>query len=312
MSIKTNLPGDSQAPAGVIYAVCGYGWWALVTPLYFHAIREVPALEQLSWRVVSGIPTLLFFLWMLGRLGELKRALLDRRVLGMLGISSLLIGANWFIFLWAVMTDRLSHASLGYYLSPLVSVLLGRLVLGERLRGVQWFAIAVAAVGVGLMAMAMDGLPWIALAISGSFAFYGLVRKQVNAAPAPGLAVEMILLAPLMVAFMVIVQVQEGMAALGPDAFITTLLVLGGVQTMVPLIFFAAGAKRLQLSTLGILQYISPTGQLILAVLVLGESFDTGRLVAFACIWAAVGLYSGDALLHSRRRAFDLAIPGET
>jgi chloramphenicol-sensitive protein RarD len=311
VSINRDNSGQASS-AGVIFALCGYGWWAVITPLYFHYIRDVHAMEQLAWRVVAGVPTILLFLMLCKRLGEVRSALRSGRVLRTLALSCVLIGINWFVFMYAIMTDRLSHASLGYYLSPLVSVLLARMVLGERLRKTQWAAVAMAAIGVAAMTLTMEGVPWIAIALALSFAFYGLVRKRVDAAPAPGLAIEMILLFPLMLAFLIFVQVQEGMTAMGDDATMTTLLILGGVQTMVPLIFFAAGARRLRLSTLGLLQYVSPTGQLLIAVLIFGEAFGTGRLVAFACIWAAVLVYSLDSLFHGRSKTtFDVSIPGE-
>lgn len=310
--ITKSTNGSGTSTSGVVFALCGYGWWAFVTPIYFHVIKQVPAMEQLAWRVIAGVPTILFFLWLCSRHGEVRAALRNRTVLRTLAISAALIAINWFVFMYAVMTDRLSHASLGYYICPLVSVLLARLVLGERLRPIQWASVALAAVGVVVMTLTMDSFPWIALALSLSFAFYGLVRKRVDAAPAPGLAVEMLLLFPIMLGFLIFVQIDEGMSALGDDALITTLLILGGVQTMVPLIFFAAGARRLRLSTLGLLQYISPTGQLLLAVLLFGEPFGTGRFIAFACIWAAVLVYSIDTFRHARRSGtFDVSIPGE-
>jgi chloramphenicol-sensitive protein RarD len=311
VSIPSNQLG-SQRTTGVACAIAGYGWWALVTPVYFYWIKSVPALEQLGWRVVAGVPTMLVFLWAMGRLGEVRAALRERRVLGMLAVSAVLIGINWFVFLYSVMTDRLSDASLGYYISPLVAILLGLVVLGERLRRLQWVAVGVAAMGVVAMAVALGKLPWISLALAGSFGLYGLTRKQVDAAPAPGLAVEMLLLFPLMAGGLLLVQFDTGMSAFSDDNFITTLLVLGGVQTMVPLILFTMGAKRLTLSTVGVLQYISPTGQLLLATLAFGEAFSTGQLVAFCFIWIAVILYCTDALLHVRReRRFDISIPGE-
>lgn len=294
------------------YAIAGYGWWALITPLYFHLLKEVPALEQLVWRVIAGVPTILFLLLALGRLGEVRDALCNRRVLGTLAISGVLIGVNWFVFLYAVLTDRLSEASLGYYISPLVAVLLGMLVLGERLRKTQWIAICIAAVGVVVMIITLGTLPWISLALACSFGLYGLTRKRVHAAPAPGLAVEMLLLFPLMAVGLLFMQLDTGMSAFGDSNFITTLLIFGGVQTMVPLICFAAGAKRLPLSTLGVLQYISPTGQLLLATLAFGEPFGSGQLLAFGFIWIAVVLYSTDAIRHVRQqRQFDISIPGE-
>ena len=293
---------DAVTKAGVAFAVAGYGWWAVVTPLYFYMLKDVHALEQLAWRVLAGVPTMVLFLWVVRRLREVQTALTTPSVLGGLSISAVLIGTNWFVFLWAVLTDRLSDASLGYYISPLVAVLLGMVVLGERLRKVQWFAVAVAGIGVTCMAFTLGTLPWISLALAGTFGFYGLTRKRVQVAPAPGLLVEMLLLFPFMVGGLLLIPEETGMSAFGRSNLITALLVFGGVQTMVPLVLFAAGAKRLPLSMLGVLQYISPTGQLLLATLGFGEPFGIGQAIAFCIIWIAVALYTFDTVRYARKQ----------
>ena len=287
--------------AGVLFAVGGYGWWAVVTPVYFYLLKDVHALEQLAWRVLAGVPTMLVFLWGVRRLGEVKAALTTPKALGGLCISAVLIGTNWFVFLWSVLTERLSDASLGYFISPLVAVLLGMVVLGERLRRLQWVAVSVATIGVLCMAVNLGKLPWISLALAGTFGFYGLTRKRVPVAPAPGLAVEMLLLLPFMACGMFLVPQEFGLRAFGESDFLTVMLLLAGVQTMVPLVLFAAGAKRLPLSTLGVLQYISPIGQLLLATLAFGEPFGAGKAIAFGIIWCAVVLYVVDTMLHANR-----------
>jgi chloramphenicol-sensitive protein RarD len=196
-----------------------------------------------------------------------------------------------------------TQASLGYYVNPLVSVLLGRIVLGERLSRVQAFAVALAALGVVNLAVGLGEVPWISLALAGSFGLYGLVRKRAPVAPVPGLAVESLLLAPLAAGWLAYLLARG--ESVVPDASGADLaLMLGsGAATGVPMLFFTAAARRLRLSTLGIVQFVSPTCQLGLAVLLYGEPFTATHAVTFACIWAAIALYAADGLLRSRRAA---------
>jgi len=281
-------------------AVGAYGWWAIVTPLYYRVVDDVPVGELLSWRVISGIPAMWLLLWATGRLGEVWDALRRPRVLGLLSVSAVLIAINWVVFVWSVLDNRLSEASLGYYINPLVWVALGTIILGERMRAAQWIAVGLAAIGVAVLAWRLGGVPWISLTLACSFALYGLTRKQVDAAPAAGLMVEMLLLAPFMVALMWWGHVEYGNAAMAGPWWVTGLLLLGGVVTLVPLVLFAGGAKRLQLTTMGVLQYIAPTGQLVLAVAIFDEPFGVERVIAFAFIWAAVITYSLDSIRHAR------------
>jgi chloramphenicol-sensitive protein RarD len=284
----------TDTTTGVVFALSGYGWWAVITPLYFYVLSSVPALELLAWRVITGAPTLILLLWLMKRQSEIWTAMRNRRVLGTLIASSLLLSANWFTFVWAVITDRLAEASLG-------SVFLGMIFLGERLRGFQIFAICIAASGVGVMAIVLGDVPWISLVLAGSFGCYGLLRKTVDAGPASGLAVESIILFPLMVILLGFVHFDTGLGAFSGPWWLTTLLMLGGIQTVVPLLFYIGAAKRLRLSTVGLLQYTAPTGQLLLAVLFLDEPFGTGRAIAFGLIWVAVVIYSIDSFRRARR-----------
>lgn len=299
---KTNLSSPNRS-TGLTLAISGYLWWAVVTPLYFDVLREVPALELLAWRVVGAIPPLFLILWLFGRLGEVWAAICDRRTLLTLAAAGFLLATNWFTFVWAVVTERLSEASLGYYINPLVSVLLGVIFLGERMRGFQLVAVVIAVAGVCVRAISIGELPWIPLVIAGAFGFYGLLRKQVNAGPAAGLMVESIILLPIMVGLLLFVEFDTGTTFLQGPAWVSVLLLLGGVQTIVPLLFFIGAAKRLNLATVGILQYIAPTGQLLLAVFFLGEPFGVGSAIAFVLIWIAVITYSIDSIRKARREA---------
>jgi chloramphenicol-sensitive protein RarD len=291
-------------------AIGAYGWWAIVTPLYYRVIDEVPIGELLAWRVVSGLPALWLLLWAVRRLPEFWAALRQPRVMLLLAASSILIAINWVVFVWAVIDNRLSEASLGYYINPLVSVALGMLVLGERLRRLQWIAIVLAAGGVAVLAWKLGGLPWISLTLAGSFGLYGLTRKQVAVGPAAGLAVEMLLLLPFMVALLWFDHVRYGNAALAGPWWVSLLLLLGGVVTIVPLVLFSGCVRRLRLASVGVLQYISPTGQLLLAVFAFGEPFGPERGVAFVLIWAAVLTYSIDSMRRSKWPE-PIAVPGE-
>ncbi len=291
---------SDQRTTGVLLALGAFGWWGAVTPVYYHALKTVNVFELIAWRIVAGLPLLLLLLWATRRLGALRRVLSNPRTLVMLVTSALLIGVNWFVFIWAVDTDRLAEVSLGYYVNPLVSVALGMLVLGERMRPAQWIAVAVAMAGVAVSAIGIDGMPWISLSLAGSFAFYGLVRKQVDADAATGLTVEMLLFLPLMLVILGMVHTSDGTSFARGPWWLALMLLLGGPVTIVPLLLFTGGARRLRLATIGLLQYIAPTGQLLLAVFAYGEEFDTGRLTAFILIWIAVLTYSADSFLASR------------
>ncbi|HAW94889.1 MAG TPA: EamA family transporter RarD [Phycisphaerales bacterium] len=306
-----NENARSSATSGVFFALGAYGWWAIVTPVYFRILKDVPAFELLSWRVLTGLPVLLLLLMATRRLNEFTSILRDRRILLTLLLSALLLSVNWFTFVWAVITDNLVEASLGYYVNPLVSIVLGMFFLGERLRGFQIVAVLIAAIGVVVMGLSIGHPPWIALTLAVSFGFYGLLRKKVSAAPAPGLAIEMMIVFPLMLLLLFLVHVDDGVSAFAGPGWVTILLVLGGPQSIVPLLFFTGAAKRLKLSTVGVMQYLAPTGQLVLAVLVFDETFTTGALWSFILIWCAVLLYSIDSVRRSRREQFEISIPGE-
>ena len=203
---------NSHATAGVFMAIGAYGWWAVVAPFYYRAVDSVPVGELLAWRVVAGLPILCLLLWGTGRMRECWAIFRQPRVLGILSISAVLIAINWVVFVWSVVDNRLSEASLGYYICPLFIVALGMVVLGERMRWQQWVAVLCAAIGVSVLAWRIGGVPWISLTLAGSFGLYGLIRKQVDAAPAPGLAIEMLLLLPFMFGLLWFDHVRTGNA----------------------------------------------------------------------------------------------------
>ena len=240
-------------------------------------------------------------LWSTQRLGGFYRLLRNVRTLGVLSITAALIGINWYVFIVAVDTNRLTEASFGYYINPLVSVALGMFFLGERLRPLQWSAIIIAVVAVGILALRTGGLPWISLVLAGSFAFYGLLRKQVTADAPTGLFVEMLLLFPFMLVLLLIVHGDEGTAIAEGPGWLVIMLLLGGPVTIIPLLLFTGCARRLKLATVGLLQYIAPSGQLLLGVLAFDEDFGLDQAIAFGMIWIAVIIYSADTWRRSRQ-----------
>ncbi|MFL5339812.1 MAG: EamA family transporter RarD [Gemmataceae bacterium] len=289
----------ADSRSGWLYGVAAYGFWGVV-PLYFRALRHVGPLELLSQRVVWSMVLLAGLLTILGRWGDFRRCLAEPRTRRSLLLTTILIAVNWYCYIEATALQRVVEASLGYFMSPLASAGLGMLFLGERMRRLQLAALVLATVGVAILAVLGGRVPWLALALVGSFSLYGLFRKTVAADALTGLAAESFLLAPLALGYIAWLQV-EGKSAFGTDLGTDLLLMAGSVVTVVPLFCFAQAARRLRLTTLGFLQYLSPTGQLLLAVLALGEPFDRDRLLGFAFIWAALAVYSADAVLGYRR-----------
>ncbi|UYV12096.1 MAG: EamA family transporter RarD [Phycisphaera sp.] len=298
----TTQPPSLQPPAspaaGVGFGLIAYVWWGSIVPIYLRALSRgdwaTSAVELVSQRVVFGIPVLLLLLLAIGQFGQLKAALFEPKRLRVLLLSSALIACNWFVFIYSVATDRLIDASLGYYITPLVSIALGVILLGERPRRAQTAAIMLAVLAVVILTWHRGGLPWISVTLALSFGFYGLVRKRAQTKPAPGLCVEMLVLLPIAVGLYAWL-LHSGRAEIGEGPPMrTVLMALSGVMVAVPLVAFAAAAHRLRLATLGMLQYLAPTGQFVLSI-IYGEKLDAVTLVAFGLIWTALVLYSIDA-----------------
>lgn len=287
---------------GILYGLAAFLWWGLC-PIYFKAVDHVPSLEVLAHRVLWSWVLLSLLMVRRKRLDDVRAALATPRVVGLLAVTTLLVALNWFVFIWAVANDRVLEASLGYFINPLVNVLLGLLVLRERLRARQWLSVALAFGGVAILAWQVGSVPAVSLILAGSFGLYGLFRKMLNVGSMAGLTVETLLLAPVAVAALVCWHVTGRLVFAHADTGTDLLLVLSGVVTAVPLVWFAAGARRLTLATLGFLQYTAPTGQFLLAVLAYGEPLGRERLVSFGLIWIALAVFSFDAaLVHRRQR----------
>lgn len=281
------------------YGLVAYLWWGFV-PLYFRAVRSVPADEILAHRVVWSFVLLAILSRWFHRWPVALAALRDRRILLTLLLSTALIAINWLTFIWSILDERLIEASLGYFMSPLVNVALGVVFLRERLRAWQGVSVALATVGVGYLTLRYGQVPWIALILATSFGFYGLVRKTARVDSLVGLTLETMLLAPAMGLYLLVLTLAgDGVFAQGPPR-LSLLLVLGGVVTAVPLLCFAAAARRLRLATVGLLQYIAPTFQFFLAVVAFGEPFTQAHAISFTLIWCALAIYSIDAIRASR------------
>lgn len=295
-------PGPFAARAqvrGVAYAAGAYLVWGLF-PLYFRALEGVPAPEILAHRIVWSAAFLVLLVTARGRWPEVVAQLRPARTLARLAASAALISANWLIYIWAVNAEHVLDASLGYFVNPLVSVLLGVAFLREPLSRGQRVAIALAAAGVLSLVVRLGHVPWIALSLALSFALYGLVRKRTPVDATAGLLGEVAVLTPVAAAYLAFV-IARGSGHFGTGVLRTALLAALGVITAVPLIWFAVGVRRLRLATIGVLQYLNPTIQFAIAVFAFGEPFTAAHRLAFGCIWAALAIYTADALATARR-----------
>lgn len=279
--------------------LAAYGAWGLF-PIYFKSVAHVSAFEVLAHRVLWALPFTVALCWWMDRWRTLRSALADPLARRTLAVTCLVIAINWFVYVWAIVNSKIMQASLGYYINPLVNVLLGVLFLGERLRGLQKVCVALAAIGVAYITWHAGQPPVIPLVLAFSFGTYGLLRKRAPVDALVGLCVECLFLYPLAVVFIGVLLAQ-GRGSLVYGGMQTSLLLMfAGPLTSVPLIWFAAAARRLRLATLGFLQYVAPTLQLACAVLLYGEKFTHAHAVAFGFIWVALALYSWDALSQSR------------
>ena len=292
---------DRPALVGLAYALGAYLAWG-ISPIYFKALARVPPLEILAHRVVWSLLLLAGLLAASRRLGPLGRVLADRRRLALLAGTAALLSVNWFIYIWAVNSGRLLEASLGYFVNPLVNVLLGVLFLGERLSVPQRWAVALASAGVLVLLLRLGTFPWVSLSLAISFGLYGLLRKRAAIGALEGLLVETAWIAPASLAYLLRLG-ASGDGAFGSGASTTALLVAAGAVTALPLLWFNHGVARLRLSTIGLVQYVAPTTQFLLAVLAYREPFGSAHAAAFAFIWASLAVYSADALARTRRAA---------
>lgn len=287
---------------GVIYALLAFSMWGLY-PLYFVQLKSVAPLEVVLQRALWSLVFIVAVLAWMRHWRWLQPLQREPRQLGVYALSALLIGSNWLVYVWAVAHGQVLQASLGYFINPILNVALGVLVLRERLRRAQWVAVALACAGVLWLTAAAGAVPWLALSMALLFALYGLVRKTARLGALEGLSIETFLMAlPALPLLAWWTASHDGALARG-DAGLVAWLVLAGPLTVLPLLAFTGAARRLPLATLGVLQYLSPTLQFVLGVWVFGEAFDTTRLAGFALIWAALAIYSADAIALTRRPA---------
>jgi chloramphenicol-sensitive protein RarD len=288
-----------RARTGVVFGLCAYGLWG-VLPVYFKLVASVSPFDIVAHRIVWSMVLLGLGVALFGRLDVVRQAFADRRSLRLLVVTATLIAGNWLLYVYAINSGHILAGSLGYYLNPLANILLGRFLLSERLTRLQWAAVALAAAGVAVLAAgALDTL-WISLTLCFSFAFYGFFRKGIAVDSVTGLTVETILLFPFALVWL-LVGLSTGREAFGNSPGQFMLLASAGLLSTAPLLLFTEAARRLPYSTVGMLQFVAPTLQFLLAVLVYDEPFTHTHLTEFAAIWTALVLYVGSSLHRARR-----------
>ncbi|MEZ5872531.1 MAG: EamA family transporter RarD [Nitratireductor sp.] len=290
--------GDSRE--GFILALTVYFLWGFL-PLYMKAVAHIPSAEVVAHRIFWSVPVAGTILLWMRRTADIKRAVREPRTLAMAALTASLITVNWGIYVWAIAAGRALETALGYYINPLFSIFLGAILLGERLDRLKIAAIALAAAAVILLTVETGGLPWVSLTLTVTWGFYALFKKTLPVGPTQGFFLEVLLLSLPALGYIIWLESHGSGHFIQTGSFNTIMLMLAGVVTAVPLIIYANAAKRLRLSTIGIMQYIAPTIIFLIAVFVFGEPFDHVRLIAFALIWTALAIYSW-SLFSGRRR----------
>ncbi len=290
---------EAAARAGVAAGLIAYTLWG-VFPVYFKLVETVPAVEVLAHRIFWAVPFGLLIIVARRQFADVRRALSHRRMLGLLALAALFISVNWLIYIWAIQNERIFEASLGYYINPLMYVLVGVIFFGDAMRRLRLAAVALAAAGVLILATSGDHVPYVSLALGASFTIYGVIRKRVVIGAMPGLFVETLLLLPFAAGFLgwVIASGEASFAA--GDAGLSALLMLAGPLTVIPLMCFSFAARRLTLTTVGFMQFIAPTLQFCTG-LYYGETLTAAHIACFTLIWIAVSLFSIDAYRLGRR-----------
>lgn len=291
--------GAAHARAGLLYGLSAYSMWG-VFPLYFHALAHVPSLVVLCHRIFWSSLFLALVISVRREWKAIRSVLQNRRTMGFLSVGAVLIALNWLTFIYSVSSHQVLEASLGYFINPLLSIALGMIFLRERLRPWQWVAVVVAALAVANLSLKGAGLPWIAVSLAASFGLYGLVRKKVDINSLHGLLVESSILLPI--ALVVLATAHPGDISRGTYGILS----LSGFITAVPLLCFGAAVRRLQLSTIGFLQYIGPTLQFLVAVVLFHEPLDHAKLASFALCWLGIAIYVADSIVrHSPQPVAD-------
>ncbi|MEN7535793.1 EamA family transporter RarD [Aurantiacibacter flavus] len=286
----------------LVFALGAHAIWGSM-PIYLMLVHEVPVFEYVAWRTLFTLPLCLAIIAVRSNLGELSAVLRNRRTMLTLAASAGLIAVNWCLYVWAIQTDHVYAASLGYYILPLTMMLLGLIFLGERLTRRQWAAVALAGIGVAALAAGALTTLWVSVTLALSFGTYGLLRKTVAAGPVVGLVVESMVLAPIAIGFLVWSAKAGPGLALGRDMLETFGIVMGGPMTAVPLLLFATAARAMPYTVMGFLQFVSPTIVFLLGLLVFGEELHPAQLACFVAIWAAAALFIWDLVRSTRRPA---------
>ena len=274
--------------------------WGL-SPIYFKSLQAVPAFEILMHRMVWSFAFLLPIVVLMGRWQEFTSVVTNRRTMLILLVTTMLVSSNWFVYIWAINSNRILEASLGYYINPLINVFLGMVLLRERLRRAQVVAVSIAAIGVIYLTVEIGALPWAALYLAVSFAFYGLIRKVAPVNALVGLTVETLLLSIPATAYLIYLHVNDSGAFWQGNPQINILLMCAALMTALPLLLFTTGARKIYFITIGILQYIAPSCSFLLALFVYGEPFRRTQLLTFVLIWLALAIFTVDMVVHHRR-----------
>lgn len=288
-----------QSRHGIAYGLGAYGIWGLV-PLYWTLLKQASAFEILAHRIAWTLPMVALLALIMLPKGWLRR-LVTRRTMILLAAATAVITVNWGTYIWAVNNNHVTEAALGYYINPIVSILIGVLFLGERLRRLQWFTVGLATIAVLVLTFDYGKPPWISLALALSFGTYGLIKKQLNRGSVETLTMESALMFLPAVGYLMFLQLTGSLTFIHLGLVHSLLLVGGGLVTLVPLLLFASAAVRLPLSMIGLLQYVTPTTQFLLGVLYFGEQMPPGRWIGFALVWVALMLLTTDMLVRLRR-----------
>lgn len=279
---------------GLIAALIAYVCYGLL-PIYIKSVDMVPSMEVLAHRIIWSVPFGLLIVLGRKQLPEIKAAFADIRIIGLLFVTALLIGMNWYIYIYSVQSNQVLQASLGYYINPLFYVLVGVIFLKERLRSLQAVAISIAAIGVLILTLSTGQFPWIAITLAASFTVYGVIRKNVAVGAMPGLFIETLIICPLAIAYFYHITHGDFAIFANNDSSLIVLLLLAGPITVIPLLLFAVAARKLRLTTIGMMQFLSPTMQFIVA-LFYGETLSIPSMLCFVCIWLAISIFIYDAV----------------
>lgn len=295
------MKDEQQTRQGILLALAAYTMWGL-SPIYFKTLANVPSFEIVTHRVIWSFFFLAIILHLSGGVGRIRQIFKKPKRLLMLTVSAVIIGCNWMIYIWAVNNDHMLDASLGYFINPLLNVLLGMIFFGERFRPLQWVAVAFAFLGIAIQIITFGSLPWLALFLAATFSCYGLLRKKINVDARLGLFIETAVLLPAALLYLLFFTQSDSSNMLNNDMTTNLLLIAAGVVTSIPLLCFTSAATKLQLSTLGFFQYIGPSFTFILAVWLYNEPLTTDKVTTFAFIWTALAIFIFDAVRQRQKQ----------